>query len=188
MNRIKLLLVPLLCCFSLCSWASDIRTKLNIAQGSLSLGGLVSIPIEWDPVRQTSLLLNIFPHFGIFVTDNIELLFEPHLKTPFFNYRLKFGEREALWHWGLGTKFHYYFSPDWSVIPVLGFGIKYEMAQSDITTAHMLIEIPFALLLPLNEHIALSFGMSTQISIVGQYKIFDGLRFEPGFFGVRAYF
>lgn len=161
---------------------------LKNSKGTMSGGGEFTFPIEWDPVRQASISMHLSPEFGIFLFEGFELLFQTHLKTSIFNDRLKFGTRGSLWHWGVGSKILYQFKVEWPVIPFVGFGLNYEMAKFDITTAGMVIDIPAGILVPLNEHVALTVGVSSQVVLIGQLKIFDKLRFEPGCLGIKAFF
>lgn len=154
----------------------------------MSAGGAFTFPIEWDPVRQASIAVNLSPEFGIFLFDGFELLFQTHLKSSIYHDRLRYGSRSSLLHWGVGSKILYQFKVEWPVIPFVGLGLSYEMAKFDITTAGMVIDVPAGILVPLNEHVALTVGVSSQVVLIGQLKIFDKIRFEPGCLGVKAYF
>ncbi len=161
---------------------------LKNSAGTMTASGQVTFPIEWDPVRQTTIIANISPQFGIFLFKGFELAFQARLKGNILNERLDYGGPSSSWYWGIGSSFIYQFDVDWPVIPYLGFGFSYEMAKSDITTANVMTDIPAGVLVPLNEYLALSFGISLQTSLVGQLKIFDKVRFEPGCFGLKAFF
>lgn len=164
------------------------REELNLSKGTMSAGGIISFPIEWDPVRKASFSLNLSPEFGIFLADNFQLLARAHLKTAFFGNGLKLGARDALWHWGLGLGGEYMFNYGWPVVPFVGFGFDMGMSKLIVTTATAQISLPVGILVPLNKHVALSFGVATRVSLIAQLKVLERVSFEPGCLGIRAFF
>lgn len=163
------------------------RIILKRSAGTMSAGGMVSFPIEWDPAHKTFFTLNLAPEFGIFLFDGFQLLLKPQLKTSFSSQWLALGA-ESRWRWGLGLGFEYLFEVHWPVVPFVGFNVNYEMAGANLSTARMGLEIPAGILLPLNENVALTFGLSAKVLLIAQLKILDKLRFEPGMLGVKVFF
>jgi len=164
------------------------REELKLTKGTMSAGGVVSFPIEWDPVRKASFSFNLAPEFGIFLTDNFQLLARAHLRNSFFGDGLQLGARDALWHWGLGLGFEYMFNYNWPVIPFVGFGFDIGMSKLILASASAQVSLPIGILVPLNSHVALSFGISTRAHIVASLKVLERISFEPGCFGIRAFF
>jgi len=162
--------------------------SLKHSAGTLSAGGVFTFPVEWDPVHNASLFVNLTPEVGFFLSDNFELILKGRLTTLIHNARLELGIKESHWRWGLGLGFLYLFDVPWPVIPFLGFSAGYEMAAFALSTIGMDFDIPVGVLVPLNEHVALNFGITTRVSLVAQLKIFDKLRIEPGCFGITAFF
>ena len=163
-------------------------TALKQNKGTMSAGGFLTLPIEWDPVRGTSLLINFSPQFGISLFDGFELHANAILKSPILSQTSMFGDRSSQWFWGLGLGIKYSFDTSWPVIPYVGFDLNYSMAKLIATTASTSIELPIGIMVPLNRHVALTFGVKTSVMIVAQIKVFDKLRFEPGYLGINAYF
>lgn len=168
--------------------SAALREELKISKGTMSAGGTLSFPIEWDPVRKASFSFNIAPEFGIFLTKDFQLLARAHLKNSFFADGLKRGERDSCWQWGLGLGFEYLFNYNWPVIPFVGFGFDMGMSKLIVTTATAQLSLPVGILVPLSSSVALSFGISTRAQIVASLKVLERMIFEPGYLGVRAYF
>jgi hypothetical protein len=164
------------------------RIALRQTKGVMTAGGFLSFPLEWDPVRGASFLVNLAPEFGIFLLDGFLLHSRVILKTPLLSQSSLFGDRNSQWFWGFGLGIKYSFNTTWPVIPYIGFDLNYSMAKLIITTASASIDIPAGIMVPLNEHVALSFGLKTSVLLVAQLKVFDRIRFEPGYLGINVFF
>lgn len=162
--------------------------KLEHSKGTMSAGGIFSFPIEWDPVRKTAFLFNLSPEFGIFLSNNFQLLTRAHLKSAFYTNGLQYGARDSLWHWGIGLGAKYFFPVKWPVIPFVALGFDVGISKLNLTTTTGNIDFPLGVLVPVNEVVAFSFGISTSVFLVARRKVLDRIRFEPGCLGVIAFF
>jgi len=164
------------------------REELKLSKGTMSAGGVVSFPIEWDPVRKTSFSFNIAPEFGIFLTEGFQILARAHVKNSFNADGLQLGGRDDRFHWGLGLGAEYFFNYNWPVIPFVGLSFDIGMSKLILATANAQVSLPIGILVPLSSSVALSFGISTRAHLVASLKVLERLSFEPGCLGIRAFF
>lgn len=161
--------------------------SLDTPCGTMSFGGSISVPIEWDPARGATVSANFQPQMGLFLSENWELVTSLKVKTPEFG-KLVYGSRNQYWRWGFSAGANYLFTTQWPVRPFIGLAFGFEIANIAPSTANAAFDVPLGILVPLSDKVALQIGINTQIQLVGAPNVFHRLKIDTGYFGVRAFF
>lgn len=157
---------------------------VDLSKGTVVAGGSLTFPFEWRPALQSSLSIHAQPQLGVFFGDEWLLLGGVKLKTPLWESRQPLGER---WRWGLNLGVLRYWDVEWAVKPFLGVMVDYEMRGIDFTTIEVGLLVPAGLSVPVSESVALEFGIVASVNFVGQPKIIESVRLDPGYLGVRVF-
>jgi hypothetical protein len=170
---------------------------LLLKAGTFELGGQLALTIDhYDPDgfdSQTGYRVSLTPKFGYFVIDNLELNAEFTFATAFHDLY----EDSPKWiEFGLGAR--YLFSIG-GIHPYLGanFGMIFTLYPEtedtmDHTSKNMLLSFPIGVLIALNDHVALDFGIKIKCMIHIKDNDEDVgltvLSIPIGFLGVQGFF
>jgi len=158
---------------------------IDLSKGTMVAGGSLTFPFEWRPSLQSSLSIHAQPQLGVFVSDEWLLLAGVQLKTPLWESRLPLGER---FRWGVNLGVLRYWDVEWAAKPFVGVMVDYEMKGIDFTTIEVGLLVPAGIAVPVSESVALEFGVVASVHFIGQPKIIESVRLDPGYLGVKVFF
>lgn len=173
----KIILNALLIALTLSTSASA-KTKLSLGAGSMNAGGSMQMPIIIPKDGDTLVGLNFSPTFNYFVVRNFSLGFAGSVE------RASLTAKNLPWNFSLGLSTKYYFDLG-PIYPYVGGGVAMGW-KTQIEGLNFIFSAPVGVLVALNSHVALDFGVP--INFYFNRDGYFGAKLPIGYLGVQAFF
>ncbi len=154
------------------------RSVLNIKTKTMSVGGSIQMPLQFPKNGPTIIGLTIAPMFEYFLSRSFALTFAPSIEKPAFN-----AQSPLLYALALGGT--YYMNLGGAIYPYIGAlaGLGGQTGEKEL---HFELGIPLGILVALNSHVALKFGLP--VTFYFHQSGYRGAHIPFGYIGVSAFF
>lgn len=155
------------------------RTTLALGHGAMEAGGSMQMPIHLQKGGGTMVGLHIQPSWAYFITRAFSLGFSPSVAKD------NLTTEKAPWRFSVAAQGTFFFDLGGAIYPYVGASAGIEW-WTKVEGIDFLLGIPVGVLVPLNNHVAIDFGVPIEFALNGDGYL--GARLPIGYLGVRAFF